>query len=56
VSLILKGKGVTHGGVAVYTSGFRASLSFAKESASLNNFGALPWLIFVDKPNRAMLL
>jgi len=56
VSLILKEKRVTHVGVAVYTSGFPASLSFAKESASLNNGGALPWLMFVDKPNRVMLL
>jgi hypothetical protein len=48
VSLILKGKRATHVGVAVYTSGFPASLSFAKESAILNNGGALPWLMFVD--------
>jgi hypothetical protein len=41
VSLILKGKRATHIGVAVYTSGFPASSSFAKESASLNNGGAL---------------
>jgi hypothetical protein len=45
-----------HIGVAFYASGFLASLSFAKESASLNNGGALPCLMFVDKPNRAVLL
>jgi hypothetical protein len=48
VSLILKGKRATHVGVAVYTSGFPAALSFAKESAILKNGGALPWLMFVD--------
>jgi hypothetical protein len=56
VSLILEGKRETHEGVAVNTSGFPASLSFAKESSSLSNGGALPWLMFVDKHNRAILI